>query len=571
MGIIENTINEVSEKNSTTIPLTANSTYVGESENILPFAGLELNIYSTANSAVNGITLICGQDKDLVTGIYTITDTYTINTEYHRVFPLKGKYMQLQYTNSNTDQTEFKLQAIKTNHPPNDDEAEYNNLINKIESIDTNIDELDTNINSNLNIINTTLLDGITVTTKTTETQLDAFGRLRISNPETIFENTNIYSKNSEYVDEQIIGVNATATYQLSNSAVILSTQNSGDNVIRQSHQYMNYQPGKSLLIFATGVLNPNLANQSNVSTHIGYFDDENGVYFKHNNNITYVAIRSSTSGSVESREIPQTEWNIDKMNGSGPSGITLDVSKTQIFYIDIEWLGVGTVRTGLVIDGIFYLIHKFHHANIRDNVYMTTPNLPLRYQIIATGSTNTQGSMIEICGTVISEGGFAPLGIIQSIIRPTVLSIAKNTESAILAIRLKDSFKRAYNRIGGVQVLVNDLGNDRVIYHLRLFKNVSNIATLFSSGSTFTSFGANSIMEATVNPVYAANAITNLVNRNIHQGFAVSSIPEIDNSYNGLFLSSNIAGVRDILVLSVESLNNATSVFGLLNWIEHI
>lgn len=202
----------------------------------------------------------------------------------------------------------------------------------------------------------------------------------------------------------------------------------------------------------------------------------------------------------------------------------------------------------------------------------MTTPNLPLRYQIIATGSTNTHGSMMEICGTVISEGGFMPIGIMQSLVRQSEVVINKNIERAVLAIRLKSDFNRAYNRIHGLQILVNDNSNDRVVYKLRLFKNISNIATLFASGSTFTSIGGtNSIMEATINPVYATNAETNIANRIIKQGFATANTPEIDNSYNGLFLSSNIAGVRDILVLSVKSLNNNTSVFGILDWIEHI
>ena len=334
----------------------------------------------------------------------------------------------------------------------------------------------------------------------------------------------------------------------------------------------MNYQPGKSLLIFATGVLNPQQANESNVSTYIGYFDDENGVYFKHNNGNTYVAIRSSTSGSVENREVLQSNWNIDTMDGNGPSGITLDISKTQIFYIDIEWLGVGTVRTGLVINGNFYIVHKFHHANTRENVYMTTPNLPLRYQISASGTSDTNGSLMEICSTVISEGGFEPKGIIQTLIRDNIINISKaNGEVALLAIRLKDSFKRTFNRLSGFQVLVSDQSNDRIIYRLKLFKNVSNISTLFSSGSTFTSINNYSIMEGTTNPVFNANALTTLEFRDIHQGLAVASVPELGNHYQGLFLSSNILGIRDILVLTVYSLNNNTDVFGAINWIEHI
>ena len=331
----------------------------------------------------------------------------------------------------------------------------------------------------------------------------------------------------------------------------------------------MNYQPGKSLLIYATGVLNPQGNNESNVSTFIGYFDDENGVYFKHNNGKLYVSIRSNTSGTVENREVIQTEWNIDTMDGSGPSGIILDASKTQILYMDIEWLGVGTVRTGVIIDGQYYLVHKFHHANNRENVYMTTPNLPLRYEINAIGNSNTQGSLMEICGTIISEGGFTPTGLNFSATNTSLVSMPKNTERALVAIRLKEEFKRAYNSLRAFQVLLTTT-NNLVIYKLRKYRNVNNITNLFSSGYTFTSVSDDSIMEYTLNPTF--NTIDVFDNNIILEGFATSQTPELNNHHQGLFLSSNITGSRDIMVLTATSLNdNNIELLGTISWIEHI
>lgn len=593
MGILKNSINEISEKNSTNTILLNNATFTGLHENILTFSSLEVNIYSDVNSANNGIIIKCGQDTSLTTGVYIEYDTYTSGTNYHRIFPLKGKYFQILYINSDTSQSIFKLQTIKTNLPPNDNNTYLLSLLNEMQgnlsninlntndtnitsnltTINSSINGLDINnsgINSNLTTINNTLENlsiSNTISVLNDETQLDSFGRLRISNPITLFENNNVYTKDNFYIDEYKNN-NGNIVYQISNSAVILSTTNNTDRAIRQSHQYLHYQPGKSLLVYATGVLNPQNNNQSNVSTYIGYFDDENGVYFKHNNNNLYLGIRSNTSGTIENREVIQNEWNIDKMDGTGISGFSIDISKTQIFYMDIQWLGVGTVRTGFIINDKYYLIHKFNHANIRQNVYMTSANLPLRYEIKANGSTNTQGSLMEICCTVISEGGFKPSGTSFSTINTTARTITINNERALLAIRLKNNFKRASAKLLSFQLLIDDPGNDKVIYRLRMYNNVENINSLFSSGSTFTSVNNLSKMERTLNPVF--NNINAYTNRIIFEGFVNNNQPEISDNHKDLFISSNITGYRDVLVLCAYGLSN-TNCYGQLSWSEHI
>lgn len=681
MGILENTINEISEKNSTTTQLEGGATFIGDVENILAFSSLEVNIYSNSGSSNQGIVLTCGQDKELTSGIFTEVDTYTAGENYHRVFPLKGKFMRLEYTNGGTTQTEFKLQAIKSNLPPDDNDRSLFNLLNTMNGnldnienntanihvdtsnitlivdnievdttdiisnlqiinntldtlnndinsnltvintnldtlntdinsnlivIDTSINNLDINntginsnlliinstlsnielnnsnmnsnlttinsgINSNLEIINNTLTSGIK--TYFIEGLTDSFNRLRVGQPETIFENNNIFNKKGQYMDELVQG-SALATYQLSNSAVVSSTTANGDRVIRQSHQYLNYQPGKSLLMLATGVLNYGGANQSNVSTNIGYFNDNNGIFFKYNNGILSVNIRSNTSGSVVDTTVPQSQWNLDTMDGTGPSGITLDPTKSQIFLIDIEWLGVGAVRTGFVIDGNFRYVHKFRNANVRDNVYMATPNLPVRYEIAASGTGNTQGKMMEICATVMSEGGFEPVGVSFSATRVIPQSITTGNEFALVAIRLKSGFNRAYVRLNNISTAISDNKTSSAVYRLRIFRNVNALTDLFASGYTFTSSGPDSVMEYTINPVYISTSSSVIESVGKHtkilEGFASTSANNLNNHQRALFLSSNITGTRDICVLSVLGLSNVQA-YGNITWIEHL
>ena len=108
---------------------------------------------------------------------------------------------------------------------------------------------------------------------------------------------------------------------------------------------------------------------------------------------------------------------------------------------MDIEWLGLGSVRCGFVIDGKLIHCHTFHHANYITSTYITTASLPLRYEIKNTGTTASSSTMAQVCSTAISEGGYELRGLQQSvglaINAPKDLTTAA-TEYPVLSIRLK-------------------------------------------------------------------------------------------------------------------------------------
>jgi hypothetical protein len=141
----------------------------------------------------------------------------------------------------------------------------------------------------------------------------------------------------------------------------------------------------------------------------------ENGLYVELEDSTLRFVKRTLVSGSVTEIPVDQANWNGDKLNGTGASGITIDITKAQIFWMDIEWLGVGSVRMGFVIDGQFIICHTFQHANILASTYITTASLPLRYEIENTADTTGASTLKQICSTVISEGGYQLKGIQQS------------------------------------------------------------------------------------------------------------------------------------------------------------
>lgn len=268
---------------------------------------------------------------------------------------------------------------------------------------------------------------------------IDAFGRARISQPLTLFDSFHRYQDNGKISTAN--SATGTYTYNPNNSIVSITVDTTSDAYVkRESARVFAYQPGKSLLILQTYIMNP---PKENLRQRYGYFGEENGVFFQIENEELSFVIRSSSTGSLVENKVTRSNWNIDKLDGTGPSQLTLDITKAQIQFIDIEWLGLGTVRVGFVINGQFIHCHSFHHSNIITNTYMTTGCLPVRAEIENIGTTESSSTLQIICASVISEGGYELKGRSRGIIMP--LSTPKDIPTAgtfvpLISIRLKDA-----------------------------------------------------------------------------------------------------------------------------------
>jgi len=271
---------------------------------------------------------------------------------------------------------------------------------------------------------------------------IDAFGRLRVSNPFTLFDSSHRFADNQLWSSATATG--GAVTFNANQGLVDLAvTAASGSEVVRETTKVFSYQPGKSLLVLSTFVMSP---AKTNLRQRVGYYGASNGYYLELNNSTVSFVERSSVSGVLVNTAVAQASWNVDKLDGTGASGITLDLTKAQILFMDLEWLGVGTVRIGFVINGNFYVCHKFHHANIIATTYITTASLPLRYEITNTGATIGVSTLKQICSTVLSEGGYQLNGLQQAVgipvTTPRTLAVA-GTFYPIVSIRLKTSPNR--------------------------------------------------------------------------------------------------------------------------------
>ncbi len=271
-------------------------------------------------------------------------------------------------------------------------------------------------------------------------TNFDAFGRFKVSTPLTLFDSSHRYRDNNLWSSLTAFG--AFIHFNPDQGLVEMSVNNlSGSSVVRETTKVFSYQPGKSLQVMNTFVMAP---STENLRQRVGYYGEDNGIYFQLDGGTLSFVKRSLINGSPSSETIiPQISWNGDKLDGSGPSGLTLDITKAQIQWMDIEWLGVGTVRIGFIINGQFIICHSFHHANQLASTYITTASLPLRYEITNKDTTNDHHTMKQICSTVISEGGYELRGLQQAVSIP-ISTPRTFTEAGtyypIISVRLKTS-----------------------------------------------------------------------------------------------------------------------------------
>ena len=246
-------------------------------------------------------------------------------------------------------------------------------------------------------------------------TAQDSFGRLRVSEPFTMFDSSHRFDDNDLWSTATATG--GTAVFNANQGLVDLNvTAASGSSVIRETIKVFAYQPGKSLLVLNTFVMS---AAKTGLTQRVGYYGANNGFYLEQADSSVSFVKRSVVTGSFVNTPVLQADWNGDKLDGSGPSGLTLDLTKAQILWMDLEWLGVGSVRMGFVINGQFILCHTFNHANIIASTYITTASLPLRYEIFNTAGTTGASTLKQVCSTVISEGGYELRGKQQSIGTP--------------------------------------------------------------------------------------------------------------------------------------------------------
>ncbi len=529
-------IQTITDNNNSTT--TTNTSFTGVWTKINGYESVNINIVCAENSKPNGLQIQFSHDGSTVSK--TSYDTFFANINYSKSFTILDTYYRIIFTVTASTQINLTSRLLVSSH----ESVGQNNFYLSNDSI------------------------------------YDAFGKLRVSNPYTILDmkfpiqapsqtSTSEYLNNSELVCTKLVGSGIYTQTTTGNGLRTISVDNQpAGTFTSQSRKYCNYQPGKSLLVLCSGVIiagqAAGLSSQTNVSTRIGFFDDYNGFYFQYDS--TDMSIVYKNNGVIVDT-ILQSDWNIDTMDGNGSSSLNLDFTKTQLFVIDFEWLGVGRIRYGFYAFGKINYCHQITNLNTLIAPYMQSANLPIRYELQGNGAGST-GALIQICSTVISEGGFNPQG--RPFTANNGLPVANNVttaETPLLAIKGGGVNYYHQNIIPlGVELLNTANTTDAIIYRIRLFlspspepgtsdwQNVSNYSVVQYT-TTITSFTPTGSI---------------ILEEGYFTGKGASSFNSLTDVFsNVLQLTSDATNISDILVITAQIQSGNAKVACHIQWQE--
>lgn len=427
------------------------------------------------------------------------------------------------------------------------------------------------NVDSTLSALNVKVTNSIIATvdpsvgfpvTYADTSYVDAFGRLRVSEPKTLVDAKHLYDKLPLLFNEKLSGT-ATSTFSANDSMVVMATNGQNSYVIRQSRYHFNYQPGKSFQAYFTGKLHP----QTGITKRMGLYQSlssspttpTDGIYLEVTENGPTLNI-VKTQGTPHTMSFPQSAWNVDKLDGTGVSGVTINLSAAQIFVLDYEWLSLGRVRFGFMQSGKTYYAHYVNHINDLDRPYITSPNQPIRYEIIQTGTN--PGVMFHICSTVMIEGGEENVGKPIALSDGEVSDIESTRAKALLGVRLKPTAHDSTVVLKAVEAI--NLGGNPGRFEVILnptyvstpftWTNTENAAVQFSTGGAFVSGGY--VLYRGFLPAGVGGSAT---------GAVLPLIGEITK------LGINIDDTPDVVVIAGRSFadNTKTTMAGIMNLLE--
>lgn len=547
------TIGKVSTLNSSTATLGTGASFTGSWERILNYGIIFINVYSDQASATDG--LIIEQSSDGVNADHS--DVFSVPAGTGKNFSINpyALYLRVRYTNGASAQGSFRLQTIlKWNSKPsshriqdeisNDDDAELVKAIITGETPTGSFFNFQATRKGNFKV---------SVEEYGDTPSIDAFARLRISQPHTIFDCKQPHDDQPLFFDESL-GGSATSTHSSTHASTTLAvTASASDFAIRQTKQRFNYQPGKSQLVYFTF----RAPQQTGATLRMGLFDGTGTNNLTANNGVFLSVTASDISWNIAkdgstTESVSQASWNVSPLDGTGVSGIDLDMDTTQIGVIDYEWLGVGRVRVGFVIGGIIRYCHYFYHANISTHVYMSTPNLPVRYDITTDGSATAE--LEHICCSVISEGGAEQTGILRSVDMGTTHIDANTagTTYAMIGIRLKSAYYDI--TVAPEYFSIISLTNDDFRWSLQLNPTVNGTFTY----SDITNSSIQRALGATGNDITAEGLV-------IDSGYSKSSTGTDRKFITALRIGSTIGGTLDELVLCVTPVSSNADYLGSL------
>ena len=384
-------------------------------------------------------------------------------------------------------------------------------------------------------------------------------GRLKVSPYQTVFFNTFQYGKETDVWDESTAN-GGVATHDPTGSEVdmaVTSTLNS--EVIRQTIHTMRYIPSRTSTLSFSVKLNLPVAG---IRKRFGLFNGSDGFYFEDDGSGDYFCCIINSGGTPSLQRVGRAQWNGDKLDGNGPSGVIADPTKQQMVSFEYEWYGAGQVKFGWVIDGKTIIVHTFNTANVLVNAWSRTPFLPIRIEIKNTTGGQAGGPFYIYQGSnsLVSEGQPEKLGIAQNI-QTAITGLdtgTANTYRPLISIRLKATQLQGIVLPSYFQVATID--NTNVYY--RLVRNVTLTGGTWNDMPDDNSFAQ-----------YNVTATSFTGGTTLDAGFVIGGSGggpiRIDKDTQFQIGRSSIGTVSDTLTLVAAASTSNKNAIASMTWIE--
>ena len=365
------------------------------------------------------------------------------------------------------------------------------------------------------------------------------------------------------------VGTGSTITHSRDTGGVTLQVgTSSGDSVSRVSHRYIPYIPAKIQFISETALFGEAVTN---LERRMGYGYTDNGIFFEQDENGLYFNVRSKTSGSVVNDRIEQADWNVKKFDGEGCNNPLLDITKKVFFFTAFLWQGDGPVICGFMVNGTPIVAHRFEYFGKTTVPFMSTPSLPVLYEIKNTGATSSTNTIVEYCTSVVSEGGEKNTGVGFTVSRGISAKNVSTTLTPVLAIRLKNSFGGGHNRkniqFSNASTFVETNNAHFELHHIHDPTGIT---------ATWADIGGGSAVEYSLD----ISAVTGNPSHPIEEGYAPAggapgkggneNVVEGDKLDQHRIATQNIDSTNsEMFVLYAQSTTATSDIRGHMSWVE--
>ena len=379
---------------------------------------------------------------------------------------------------------------------------------------------------------------------------LSPLGEFRVSQINVIFDDKSQVNEALLWSGTTTGGGTIDTSNSLNDTTIRLTVPTtSGASVIRQSNASFPYQPGKSTFCTFTG----KFELKNNVKSRLGYFNIRDGVFFEADDLGMFLVVRSNVTGTPIDTRIPQSQWNLDRFDGTGPSGITMDWNRNQFFILNFLWQGSGFVRWGFNVDGFVRWAHIMYSANVMDSPFMGNPHLPSRWEITNKATTASSTTLRQTCTSIAIQGTVDLDGLQFAAINPSTKTVGTNTP--LLSLRINPTYRNStfvFDRIELINTANNAFGRYEIFYGGTVTGGTwNNLGAISQVNYDLTSFSGGTRIGA---GVFAGRAefAGSLENQKIYAGFDLTPNPIpitiICNNYTG---TSTVAGAVSITEFS--------------------